>query len=298
MPTEIRKNPLVKDKKTSLKELMGFVLTYYVMSFYFGEGSCEKIICNNIPTFDKNYTSHVKPLEGYFTQKAIGLSHIEFLKEMTDLLDNDNIERATEESYKMFNMIKNIISNFRGLEYIDKIKEEEYLKVSLIDWSVIYENNYWDYKTLCDSEEKDKTWDKMQLQKAIKSKIIKKNELMKYILKDNFNLLYSIALVYLAGIIFMSTMQNLDIVYESTEYVCFVVLKWLITISSSWNTYKIYKNNVSSKCLLVFGAIAVLFNPVFKVPFEQGAWYIIDWFVFVIYLVYFVMLYKKTKTNT
>ncbi len=279
------KIPFVKNKKTSLIELLSFVAQYYAISLSFknfkekdSEYSSEKFV-------DENYTHNVKYLCDFLTKLDNKFEAGETI--LIGLLDlKENKTRMNNIKSELCKILKNIISDFKGLEYVAHINEGDYFKENLIDWTVIYENNYWMYKDCCDNE-------KPHANNPSSKKNIDKNEIIKFLFEDNFNLLYMATILYLAGIVFMSTIENLDIVYENTEYACFIVLKWLITASSGWNTYKIYKKNVSSKWLLVFSAIAVLFNPIFKIPFEQESWYIIDFVVLIIYFVYFVKFYKN-----
>ncbi len=298
MPTDIRKSPFIKNKKTSLEELFNYIIMYYAMSFSLGKRSCEKLFKGDREVIDSNYNLKVKVLEEYFLKILSDfnneLSGLDFTVEVTKRMiakDNDDLS----DYYKLALILKDIILTFKGLEYVSQINEEDYDKDDLIDWSVIYENNYWEYKTFCEDEEKTITQASRQSKTVNQPQVTIKDKLVKYCLKDNFNLLWSITILYLAGIVFMSIIQNLDIVEENMEYAIFVILKWLIMVTSGWSAYRIYLNDKTSKWLLVFGSIAVLFNPVFKIPFEQDSWYIINFIVLILYFIYFGKLYKTSE---
>lgn len=63
---------------------------------------------------------------------------------------------------------------------------------------------------------------------------------------------------------------------EKLDYGFYQLLRFAVTILSSWNAVKVYKENQQSFWLFVFVAIAILFNPVIKITFERGIWQAID----------------------
>ena len=63
---------------------------------------------------------------------------------------------------------------------------------------------------------------------------------------------------------------------EKLDYGFYQLLRFTVTILSSWNAVKVYKENQKSFWLFVFIAIAILFNPVIKITFEREIWQVID----------------------
>lgn len=63
---------------------------------------------------------------------------------------------------------------------------------------------------------------------------------------------------------------------ENLDYGFYQLLRFAVTILSSWNAVKVYKENQQSFWLVVFIAIAILFNPVIKITFEREIWQTID----------------------
>ena len=117
-------------------------------------------------------------------------------------------------------------------------------------------------------------------------------ETIKKLPNDNYNLFGYITIACLFLIPFIDVGLNLGI-----DQGFYMLLRILITLFSGWTTYKIYRENNTSRLLLLFGVLAILFNPVIKISFEQGIWLVIDAITFFT-LIWWMIFYNKNKTES
>ena len=80
-------------------------------------------------------------------------------------------------------------------------------------------------------------------------------------------------------------------------YGYYTFLRIIICISAIINVvYLLGKNKIIF--MVIFGLIAILFNPIIKVTFEKETWVIIDMIVALIYLINAILLfYKSIQSN-
>ena len=86
---------------------------------------------------------------------------------------------------------------------------------------------------------------------------------MKNILKENW-------FTILAG-----AMLLLAIPTNFWPYSYFQILRWVVTIVALYNAYSAY-NTKNNKWVLIYGAIAALFNPIAPIYFAKETWQILD----------------------
>ena len=113
----------------------------------------------------------------------------------------------------------------------------------------------------------------------------KMKEIIKNIPKDNYNLFNYIVILFLALAVFFDP-----------EYGFYTFLRILVTTFCGWTIYKIYIREKESKLLLLFGGIAILFNPIVKIVLEYNIWSIIDIIALGI-LIWWNIFYNKKFNN-
>ena len=97
--------------------------------------------------------------------------------------------------------------------------------------------------------------------------------------KQNYHILGYITFLYLAYVLCISWEYSADYVY-------YEILRWLMTCFFGWTAIKVYKNTPQSPWILVFAAIAVLFNPVAKIGLEESIWKFVDIATVALYFIY------------
>lgn len=119
---------------------------------------------------------------------------------------------------------------------------------------------------------------------------LNKKEILKNIPRQNYHLLGYSTFIYLCFILFTALLG------WRIDYGYYEVLRWTVTCFSAWTAIRIHKNEVSigSIWVLVFSAVAILFNPIIKIPFEKDVWLIFDIITALLFFVYAV----KTKKTT
>ena len=75
-------------------------------------------------------------------------------------------------------------------------------------------------------------------------------------------------------------------------YGFYILLRWAIFISSALVAYSFYKANLQG-WVLVFAAIAFLFNPLFPIYQTKSTWVMFD---FIAAILFFLAAYSKKKT--
>lgn len=99
-------------------------------------------------------------------------------------------------------------------------------------------------------------------------------QIVKMCKNDVFYTLFFGALIYnsiliIAAFIFGSGIES----YKNNGYYpSFVICKWIVSTSSFTAAYKIFKENNKANSLFVFGLIAIVYNPIFKIPFSEEQW--------------------------
>lgn len=134
---------------------------------------------------------------------------------------------------------------------------------------------------------------------AKKNKKIPNFEIFKHIIaickKDVYYTLFFISLIYS---LFYIPVLMFDYAYieDGDGYAAsFVICKWLIFISSALTSYKIYKENNKSNYLFIFGSLTVIFNTIFKIPFDESQWFWLIITASVIYLHFSIIFYFVEK---
>ena len=79
------------------------------------------------------------------------------------------------------------------------------------------------------------------------------------------------------------------------EYGFYQVLRWLVCSFSAWTSVKIYQKTPKSFWLMAFVALAVIFNPVLPLKFEDEVWIPIDIVTALIFIAYSIKSVQKTR---
>jgi len=109
---------------------------------------------------------------------------------------------------------------------------------------------------------------------------------MKKLFSDNLHILILISVILLG-------LAVLDwAFYQGLPYGFFIFLRWIMTICSAWIAYRIFIKSPKNKALVLYGIMAVLFNPFVPIILEREAWTLIDAIILVILLVYLGKDYK------
>ena len=98
--------------------------------------------------------------------------------------------------------------------------------------------------------------------------------------KENYHILSYMTFLYLAYIVANQCCGC------KLDYGCYEILRWLITSFAVWSTVRVYNNTSKSVWILIFSAIAIIFNPVIKINFEKEIWQTIDIVVLIIFALY------------
>jgi len=72
-------------------------------------------------------------------------------------------------------------------------------------------------------------------------------------------------------------------------YSYYQLLRWVLLIIGAYSTYLAYKLGKKAWAW-IFGAIAILFNPIFPFTFQREAWQFID---VIVAIIFFVSLFNK-----
>ena len=75
-------------------------------------------------------------------------------------------------------------------------------------------------------------------------------------------------------------------------YPSFIICKWLFFITSGIITYRIFKKNRQSNAILLFGGIAIIFNTIIKIPFNEEQWI---WAILISTIIFIVYTVKQLK---
>lgn len=79
------------------------------------------------------------------------------------------------------------------------------------------------------------------------------------------------------------------------EYGFYQVLRWLVCSFSAWTSVKIYQKTPKSFWLMAFVALAVIFNPVLPLKFEDEVWIPIDIVTALIFIAYSIKCARMTR---
>lgn len=102
----------------------------------------------------------------------------------------------------------------------------------------------------------------------------------------NYNILGAIAFFYLLTIVSLKFF-----LWVKFEYSYYEFLRWIVTCFSIWTVFRIKEENAQSIWLLIFAAIAIIFNPIFKLQLDVDLWDFID-FVTLIFLAIYALRKK------
>ena len=103
---------------------------------------------------------------------------------------------------------------------------------------------------------------------------------LKKLPKENYHILGYITFLYLAYIVAYQCYGC------KLDYGYYEILRWLVTSFSAWSVIRVYKNNSKSVWILIFSAIAILFNPVIKIALDKHTWPCVDFIVLLIFMLY------------
>lgn len=119
-------------------------------------------------------------------------------------------------------------------------------------------------------------------------KIIKRESpRIKTIPTDNYNVLNYFIILYIPLILI------LDFMYRGIEYGAYQFLRWIVTGFALWTVYKFKDTENLKKFMLPFAAIAITFNPIIPLTFEEEFWKLLDIIIFLYFAVW--VFVKKTK---
>lgn len=82
-------------------------------------------------------------------------------------------------------------------------------------------------------------------------------------------------------------------VSQPYEYGFYQVLRWLVCSFSAWTSVKIYQKTPKSFWLMAFVALAVVFNPVLPLKFEDEIWVPIDIVTALIFIAYSIRCVQR-----
>lgn len=94
--------------------------------------------------------------------------------------------------------------------------------------------------------------------------------------KNNYSILGIITFLYLCSVV----------IFTPDVYGVYQLLRWVVTSFSAWTAFKIYKKSPQDFSLMIFSAIAILFNPILPIKFEQEVWLCIDVLTALVILTY------------
>ena len=138
------------------------------------------------------------------------------------------------------------------------------------------QNNFIEYVNEMEKEEQTKEQQMPETTKAPKTNIIQK---LKNLPRENYHIFGYITFIYFVYVTFDSWDYGMD--YEYYE-----LLRWVVMSFSVWTTIRIYKNNPKSIWFLIFLIIAILFNPIAKIPLEREIWQKVDVATIACFLIY------------
>ena len=115
---------------------------------------------------------------------------------------------------------------------------------------------------------------------------------------DVYYTMFFVTLFYMLVYTVLLLFSVISIFSDSdTYYPSFLICKWLIFISSLLTSFKIFKENSKLNSLFVFVFIAVLYNPLFSIPFSEEQWFISLFISFFIYVHFCIIFYFVTKNG-
>jgi hypothetical protein len=77
-------------------------------------------------------------------------------------------------------------------------------------------------------------------------------------------------------------------------YSYYILLRWIISIASIFIAYSFYNSKLQAWAL-IFGAVAILFNPIVPIYFAKSTWVIFD---FIGACLFFIAAFSKKKIKT
>ena len=101
---------------------------------------------------------------------------------------------------------------------------------------------------------------------------------MKKIIKENW-------FTIIAGIMLLLAIPTIF------PYGYFQILRWVVAGVALYNAYTAYESKRNA-WVLIMGAIAVLFNPIFPIYFQKETWVILDLIVSIIMFVSIIKIKK------
>lgn len=108
----------------------------------------------------------------------------------------------------------------------------------------------------------------------------KKNNIIMNALKKikttNYYILGYIVILAFIYVNFISGLHNYGTIGYNDNISIYIILKWFVFLFAIWSMYIIHKENISSRLILLFIVISVLFNPIAQVHFDKEIWYWIN----------------------
>lgn len=71
-------------------------------------------------------------------------------------------------------------------------------------------------------------------------------------------------------------------------YGYYILLRWIVSISAGILIYKYYEQKIQS-WMILFGIVAILFNPIAPIYLDKGIWVVIDFIVALLFLFSFLI---------
>ncbi len=87
------------------------------------------------------------------------------------------------------------------------------------------------------------------------------------------------------------------IISQPSDYGFYQVLRWLICSFSAWTSVNIYQKASKSFWLMIFIALAIIFNPVLPLKFDEEIWVPIDIVTALIFIAYAIKCTRKKTDN-
>ena len=104
---------------------------------------------------------------------------------------------------------------------------------------------------------------------------------------NNYTILGFVAFCFLSFVI----------IFQPSEYGFYQVLRWLVCSFAAWTSVNIYQKTPKSFWLMTFIALAIIFNPVLPLKFDEEIWVPIDIVTAMIFIVYAIKCTRKNKTD-
>ena len=101
-------------------------------------------------------------------------------------------------------------------------------------------------------------------------------EALKKIKTTNYYVFGYLVILVFIYVNFVIGIYNYGTIGYNNNISIYIILKWFVFLFSIWSIYIIHKENISSRLILIFIVISVIFNPFAQVHFDKEVWYWFD----------------------